>query len=405
MVFLSPACPPPSGGGHIFFEIYFSIIKGGLFLCKHSFLRFLSRFGVCSVGGLLVLSLVVSLPLSASADTIQINPTYAAKENNALVTFVNTDDMIGDSSDNQYTYGGVYNPLILSRTDSSKWLEALVAVRWDFGKEYPAGTVLDISAGGWYSKNYTLSSANMYASLTCPRDYSSWLEFLGSSVELPALSSSSDGAVQTSNGNYKARLFNGKYTLPTRSSYVYIVFDFVLSAARTSGAYLGVSCSSITYQGTPKSPAESEFSNDGDDVSGALDDLDNAESGLKDATSGDLEFGKNLQLQVKNDIVTYTAAFQVISKVFAKMLNIVPGFSLLVSMSASLGLFMFLLGMVGEVYRGINVRDADRADENRRFWAEYKREYDASRPVATITKSKVVSEDGIRLTITQKRRL
>ena len=195
------------------------------------------------VAGILV---ALFFSLMASADQIHIDPKFGTMEFNSLVAF--TDMISGNCLESQYTYGGVYNPLVLSCSSSVRWVEGLAAVRYDLGQEFSAGTTFDISCGGWYSKNYSFTSLNMYASSVCPVSEDSYWEFVGSRSALNPVSE--EGAIQTSNGNYKGRLYNGSYTLPVKSRYIYLVFDIYLSAVRNGGVYLAVSCGSVSYDGS-----------------------------------------------------------------------------------------------------------------------------------------------------------
>lgn len=186
-----------------------------------------------------------------SAEQIQIEPKFSVMQYNSLIGF--TDMISGNCLLDQYTYGGLYNPLILACSDTVRWVEGLAAVRYDLGQEFPAGTTFQISCGGWYNKNYSFTSLNMYASSVCPVSESSYWEFVASRSALDPVSD--EGAIETTNGQYKARLYNGSYTLPLKSRYIYLVLDIYLSSVRNGGVYLGVSCGSISYEGNPDTEA------------------------------------------------------------------------------------------------------------------------------------------------------
>lgn len=198
-----------------------------------------------------LIGFVLLFSVMVSADQIQIDPKFSLTQYNSLIGF--TDMISGNCLEKQYTYGGAYNPLILACESAVRWVEGLATVRYDLGQEFPAGTTFQISCGGWYNKNYSFTSVNMYASSVCPVSEDSYWEFVASRSALDPVSD--DGAIQTTNGQYKARLYNGSYTLPLKSRYIYLVFDIYLSSARNGGVYLGVSCGSISYEGNPDTEA------------------------------------------------------------------------------------------------------------------------------------------------------
>lgn len=192
-----------------------------------------------------LISVVLLFSVVASAEQIQIEPKFLPVGSNSLLAFRGV--INGSVLEKQYTYGGTYNPLVLVCESANEWDTGVVAVGYDLGKSFPAGTKFELSCGGWYSKSYSFSSLEMYAALDCPTSIASYDGYLASRSKLDPVST--DGAIQTSNGNYKARLFKGSYTLPTSSRYIYLVFEISLSSVRNGGTYLGVSCSSISYEG------------------------------------------------------------------------------------------------------------------------------------------------------------
>ena len=120
------------------------------------------------LGCLAVILLALFLPLSVSADTININSGYGTVSSNALITRY-SDGYPVDRLEQQYTYGGDYNPLILSDSQAAgySWTDFDVSVYIPFNRTVPAGTTLRISCGGWFSKNYIMSStynSHMYVS-------------------------------------------------------------------------------------------------------------------------------------------------------------------------------------------------------------------------------------------------
>ena len=193
----------------------------------------------------LLVSAVLFFSVMVSAEQIQIEPEFLPVGSNSLLALRGV--VNGSVLEQQYTYGGTYNPLVLACASANEWDTGVAAVGYDLGKSFPAGTKFDLFCGGWYRKNYSFSSLDMYASLDCPTSIVSYSDYLASRSKLDPVST--DGAIQTSNGTYKARLFKGSYTLPASSRYIYLVFEISLSSVLNGGIYLGVSCSSISYEG------------------------------------------------------------------------------------------------------------------------------------------------------------
>lgn len=198
-----------------------------------------------------LISVVLLFSVMVSAEQIQIEPKFMPISSNSLLAFRGI--VNGSVLESQYTYGGTYNPLILACESPNEWDFGIAAVGYDLGKSFPAGTKFEFSCGGWYNKSYSFSSLEMYAALDCPTSIASYDGYLASRSKLDPVST--NGAIQTSNGNYKARLFNGSYILPTSSRYIYLVFEISLSSVRNGGTYLGVSCSSISYEGNTDTEA------------------------------------------------------------------------------------------------------------------------------------------------------
>lgn len=314
------------------------------------------RYFVCSLfrrfqlllGNLAVILLAVCLPLSASADTISFKPTFSTAESN----FLNVDNSYTNYLETQYTYGGTYNPLILGCETAHSWVRAIAAVRWNFGKTLPAGTEITIQCAGWHNKSYSLNGKHMYVSLTSPTSHSNYQTFLAERAVLPF--NNGDNYVQTSNGVYRGYLCSGKYVLPADTSYIYLVWDITLSGTRNGTTYVGISLSSVSYQGTYISPAESEIygtpeSGALDDTSAALGDLDNAESALLDANSSGLDYAASQIQNAGGAIAQFHNSLQAVSYMFTQLLGRVPIFGYLLTISVSLGLIMLLFGLLGEV--------------------------------------------------------
>lgn len=123
-------------------------------MCKFFLFRSFLRRGLFFCGSLAVILLVVLLPLSASADTIHLNPTYGNSTVNYLVTAPVNGDLDINRLESQYNYGGTYNPLILADSNAKQWSLFQASVYWSFGRTLPAGTLLSISCGGWFNKSF-----------------------------------------------------------------------------------------------------------------------------------------------------------------------------------------------------------------------------------------------------------
>lgn len=356
--------------------------------------RFFLRCGAIFCGGLVVSLCLLSLPLSASADTIALNPTFSTSDYN-LLTVDAASQSFTNILESQYTYGGTYNPLILACGTVHKWTRAIASVRWNFGRELPAGTEIAIQCAGWANKSYNPSVKAMSVALTSPTSQANYQTYL---AERAVLSLIDDGYVQTSNGNYYGYLCSGTYTLPAKSTYVYLVWDIVVPSERNGGTYVGISCNGISFQGTPPSPLESDVSNAGvDDANSALDDYENAESALRDSGLMDVE---NALEGVKNSadaLTTFVYPLQAVVLLFSHFTDHVPFVNILLQLSIGLGLFMILLGVAGEAY-GVSRAAQDKARAEKLAKAE-KRSVSVTR-----TKSTFDKKSGIRTTITSSRR-
>lgn len=335
------------------------------------------------LGSLAVLLFAVFLPISASADTINIKSGFGAVSSNALITRY-SDGLPVNRIEQQYFYGGDYNPLIIADTQAAgySWSDFDVSVYIPFDRTVPAGTTLRISCGGWFQKAYSMSSTyspHMYASPYNIADVSngSYENYLGSRVLLGVGSGST---VQTSNGVYRGYLFSGTFSTHFPMSGIYLCFSGALSTARSGGAYFGISCDSITITVDHVSPAESDIygapeSGALDDTSAALGDLDNAESALLQENSAGLNYGQTLLSDAKLVVQQFVLPLQAVGKLFEKMIEKIPISGLLIVISGSLGLFMFLLGMAGEIYGRGRMRDRERlerANANARESEKYK---------------------------------
>lgn len=338
------------------------------FIC----LRF--RCFLLLLGSLAVFLLAVCLPLSASAETVNIKSGFGALSSSALITRY-ADGLPVDRLEQQYFYGGDYNPLILADSQQAgySWTDFDVSAYVSFDRTVPAGTTLRISCGGWFNHSYTFSDTykpHMYVS---PYDIAgvsngSYENYLGSRV---LLGIGSGNSVQTSNGQYYGYLFSGTFTTRFPMSGIYFCFSGALSKARTGGAYFGISCDSITISVDHVSPAESDVygtpeSGALDDTSAALGNLDNAESALLQENSAGLNYGQTMLSDVKLVVQQFVLPLQAVGKLFEKMVEKIPISGLLIVISGSLGLFMFLLGMAGQVYGRGRMRDRERTVKNGR---------------------------------------
>ena len=336
---------------------------------RHFICSLFRRFQLL-LGSLAVILLAVFLPISASADTINIKSDFGGVSSNALITRY-SDGLPVDRLEKQYFYGGDYNPLILADTQAAgySWTGFDASAYVSFNRTVPAGTTLRISCGGWFNHSYIFSDTykpRMYVSPYNIADVSngSYENYLGSRV---LLGTGSGSPVQTSNGQYCGYLFSGSFTPRFPMSGIYFCFSGSLSSARTGGAYFGISCDSITISVDHVSPAESDVygtpeSGALDDTSAALGDLDNAESALLQENSAGLNYGQSMLSDAKLVVQQFVLPLQAVGKLFEKMIEKIPISGLLIVISGSLGLFMFLLGMAGEIYGRGRMRDRERLE-------------------------------------------
>ncbi len=359
------------------------------FICS-LFRRFQLLFG-----SLAVILLAVFLPLSASAEMVNIKSGYGSLSSNALITRY-SDGYPVDRLEQQYTYGGDYNPLILADTKVAgySWDDFDVSVYIPFTRTVPAGTRLSISCGGWFNHSYIFSSTynpHMYASPYSIADVSngSYENYLGSRV---LLGTGSGDPVRTSNGQYFGFLFSGSFTTRFPMSGIYLCFSGALANARTGAAYFGISCDSITISVDHVSPAESDVygtpeSGALDDTSAALGDLDNAESALLDANSSGLDYAAGQIQNAGGAISQFHNAFQAVSYMFTQLLGRVPIFGYLLTISVSLGLIMLLFGLLGEVSSFSRFSFLRKESRTRRMYRERERSL-AGRKIEQESRSK-----------------
>lgn len=291
--------------------------------------------------------LTVLLPISASADTISIKPTFATKHYN----FLNVENSFTNFLEQQYTYGGTYNPLILACETSHSWVRAIASVRWDLGNTLPAGTEITIQCAGWHNRSYSLNEKRMYVALTSPASQANWQTFLGERTVLPF---NNDSYVQTSNGVYRGYLCTGKYVLPSDTDYIYLVWDITLSGTRNSGSYVGISCSSVSYQGTHISPAESDAygtpeSGVFDDTSTAIDNVESAESALISGGESAISGAFDSLTSSANSLNSFISGFVFVQNLFSSLVSSLPFLNILIPISVGLGLFAMLIGVIGSV--------------------------------------------------------
>lgn len=369
-------------------------IKLQKFICLR-FRRFLLL-----LGSLAVILLAVFLPLSASADTIHIKAGLGALSSNALITRY-SDGYPVDRLEQQYFYGGDYNPLILADSKSAgySWTEFDASVYVSFNRTVPAGTTLRISCGGWFQKAYTMSatySPHMYASPYNIADVSngSYENYLGSRV---LLGIGSGDPIQTSNGVYRGYLFSGTFTTPFPMSGIYLCFSGELSTARTSSAYFGISCSDISFDGN----LLVDGSYPGfDGETSAFTDYEQQESALMEDIDipGALDNLNEHKAQSDSLMRQLLGSFQAISALFLKMSVKLPEFYILASVSFSIGIFCALVGIAQGIYRS-HIRSVR---EKRRTLNAQARE--AAKFNIRVTKTKTVGdpETGVRTTFSRR---
>lgn len=297
---------------------------------------------------LAVTAILLCIPVSASAETINIKSGYGVLSSNALITRY-SDSYPVDRLEQQYTYGGDYNPLILVDTKSVgySWSEFDVSVYIPFNRTVPAGTILRISCGGWFQKSYQFGTNNpcMYASPYNIADVSngSYENYLGSRVLLSTVTGST---VQTSNGNYRGYLFSGSYTTQFPMSGIYLCFSGVLSTSRTGGAYFGISCDSITISVDHVSPAESEIYNTPD--TSEIDDYESQESAVLDGINDGLSDSKNLFTNFMNTFAPFIQGTMFMSNVISLIITGNEHINSLLTISLSLGMFGLLTNILSQ---------------------------------------------------------
>ena len=359
-------------------------------MCKRSLFRSFLRRGLFLCGSLAVILLVVLLPLSASADTIHLNPTYGAQESN----FLSVAGSFTNSLEKQYTYGGTYNPLILCSETAHSWTRAIASVRWNFGKTFPAGTEITIQCAGWHSKNYSLNGKSMSVALTSPTSPANWQTFLAERAVLPF---NNDNYVQTSNGSYYGYLCSGKYVLPADTSYIYLVWDITLSGTRNGSTYVGISCSDISYDGNPL--VDGSYPGFEGETSTFMD-YEQQESALMEDIDipGALDNLNEHKAQSDSLMRQLLGSFQAISALFLKMSVKLPEFYILASVSFSIGIFCALVGIAQGLYRS-HIRFVR---EKRRTINAQARE--AAKFNTRVTKTKTIGdpETGVRTTFSRR---
>lgn len=296
---------------------------------------------------ILAITLIIGIPVSASADTISFKPTFATQQYN----YLNVANSFTNFLEQQYTYGGTYNPLILGCETAHSWVRAIAAVRWEFGKTLPAGTELTIQCAGWYNRSYSLNEKHMYVSLTSPASQANWQTFLAERTVLPF--KSANDYVQTSNGVYRGYLCTGKYVLPADTDYIYLVWDITLSGTRNGGTYVGISCSSISYQGSHISPAESEIYSTPD--TSAIDEYESQESQVLEGIDGGLSQSKNFFQNFVDNFAPFVQGAMFMSGVISLIINGTEHINSLVTISLSLGIFGLLTNILVQSIR--NPRD------------------------------------------------
>ncbi len=323
---------------------------------RFSFSSVFRRF-LLLLGSSLVLLLTVCLPLSASAETINIKSGFGALSSNALITRY-SDGYPVNRLEQQYFYGGNYNPLILadSRVPGYSWTEFDVSVYIPFNRTVPAGTRLSISCGGWFNHSYTFSSTynpHMYASPYSIADVSngSYENYLGSRVLLGV---GSGDTLRTSNGQYHGYLFSGSFTTRFSMSGIYLCFSGALANARTGGAYFGISCDSITISVDHVSPAESDVygtpeSGSFDDTSTAIGNVESAESALISGGESAISGAFDSLTSSVNSLNSFISGFVFVQHLFSSLVSSLPFLNVLIPISVGLGLFAMLIGVIGSV--------------------------------------------------------
>lgn len=296
---------------------------------------------------LAITAILLCIPVSASAETINIKSDFGALSSNALITKY-SDGYPVDRLEKQYTYGGEYNPLILADNQASgySWTDFDASVYYSFNRTVPAGTTLRISCGGWFNHSYTFSSTykpQMYASPYNIANVSngSYENYLGSRV---LLGTGSGDPVRTSNGQYHGYLFSGTFTTRFPMSGIYLCFSGKLANARTGGAYFGISCDSITISVDHVSPAESEIYNTPD--TSEMDEYDSLESDVLGSIDGGLTDSKNLFQNFVNNFAPFIQGTMFMSNVISLIITGTGHINSLVTISLSLGIFGLLTNIL-----------------------------------------------------------
>lgn len=291
---------------------------------------------------ILTVALILCISVPASADTISFKPTFAIQQYN----FLNVDNGYTNFLETQYTYGGTYNPLILGCETAHSWTRAISAVRWEFGKTLPAGTEITIQCAGWHNKSYTLNNKHMYVSLTSPASHANYQNFLAERAELPF---NNNNYVQTSNGVYRGYLCTGKYVLPADTDYIYLVWDITLNGTRNGGTYVGISLSSVSYQGSHISPAESEIYSTPD--TSEIDEYESQESAVLEGIDGGLTNSKNLFQNFVDNFAPFIQGAMFMSGVISLIINGTEHINSLVTISLSLGIFGLLTNILMQTFK------------------------------------------------------
>lgn len=293
---------------------------------------------------ILAITLIIGIPVSASADTISFKPTFGDKTSN----FLNVDNSYTNFLEQQYTYGGTYNPLILGCETAHSWVRSIAAVRWNFGKTLPAGTEITIQCAGWHNKSYSLNGKHMYVSLTAPTSQANYQTFLAERAVLPF--NNGDNYVQTSNGVYRGYLCSGKYVLPADTDYIYLVWDITLSGTRNGGTYVGISLSSVSYQGTHISPAESEIYSNPD--TSEIDEYESNESAVMEGIAGGIDNSKNLFKNFMDTFAPFIQGTMFMSNVISLIITGNEHINSLLTISLSLGMFGLLTNILMQSIKG-----------------------------------------------------
>lgn len=321
---------------------------------RFSFSSVFRRFQLL-LGSLAVILLAVFLPLSASADTISINSGFGNVSSSALITRY-SDGLPVNRVEQQYFYGGAYNPLIIADSQQAgyTWTEFDVSAYVTFNRSIPAGTTLTISCGGWYNKAYDFGSSTpvMIVSPWNIADISNYTNYLGDRAFFNPVSSG--GYVQTPNGNYRGILYTCTYTTTVDLSGIYLCFSGFISTGRTGSAYFGISCSDISYQGTPVSPAESDIygtpeSGALDDTSTAIDNVESAESALISGGESAISGAFDSLTSSVNSLNAFVSGFVFVQRLFSSLVTSLPFLNVLIPISVGLGLFAMLVGVIGSV--------------------------------------------------------